>query len=105
MKNTNQVGMLFDIPNQNISYAEKIKDDFAWSKITINAIIGRSTFTTNSQKIWIKKLYDYYNGNIHTDDYKLITEPFGKPMEGSWGDVESYPIIKTKVDLLECVGR
>jgi hypothetical protein len=100
MKNTNQVGMLFDIPNQNISYAEKIKDDFAWSKITINAIIGRSTFTTNSQKIWIKKLYDYYNGNIHTDDYKLITEPFGKPMEGSWGDVESYPIIKTKVDLL-----
>jgi hypothetical protein len=100
MENNNQVGMMFDIPNQNVSYTEKIVKDFEWGKLTINAIIGRSTFTTNTWKLWLKKLYDYYNGNIHIDDYKLITEPFGKPIEGSWSDVENYPIIKTKVDLL-----
>ena len=100
MENNSQVGMLFDIPNQNVSYSDKIKDDFKWGKTTMNAIIGRSTFTTNSWKLWLKKLYDYYNGNIHIDDYKLITEPFGKPIEGEWADVQNYPIIKTKVDLL-----
>lgn len=100
MENTNQVGMMFDIPNQNISYADKIKDDNKWGKLTINAVIGRSTFTTNSWKLWLKKLYDYYNGNIDINDYKLITEPFGKPIEGEWADVENYPIIKPKVDLL-----
>lgn len=100
MEETNQVGMIFDIPNQNVSYNDKIKKDFEFCKLTINAYIGRSTFTTNTWKLWLKKLYDYYNGNINIDDYKLITEPFGKPIEGEWADVENYPIIKTKVDLL-----
>jgi len=100
MEETNQVGMIFDIPNQNISYNDKVKKDYEWGKLTINAYIGRSTFTTNTWKLWLKKLYDYYNGNINIDDYKLITEPFGKPIEGEWADVENYPIIKTKVDLL-----
>lgn len=100
MENQSTVGMIYDIPNQNVSYNDKIKDDYAFVKLTTNALIGRSTFTTNTWKLWLKKLYDYYNGNIHIDDYKLITEPFGKPIEGEWADVENYPIIKTKVDLL-----
>lgn len=100
MENSNTVGVMFDMPNQNLTYNEKKRDDDKWGKLTINAIIGRSTFTTNTWKLWLKKLYDYYNGNINIDDYKLITEPFGKPIEGEWADVENYPIIKTKVDLL-----
>lgn len=101
MENNNQVGMMFDIPNQNVSYTDKVRKDNEWGKLTINAIIGRSTFTTNTWKLWLKKLYDYYNGNINIDDYKLITAPFGKPIEGEWADVENYPIIKAKVDLLK----
>lgn len=100
MEENNGVGMMFDIPNQNVSYAEKMSKDCIWGKLTINALIGRSTFTTNTWKLWLKKLYDYANGNIHLEDYKLITEPFGKPIEGEWSDVQNYPIIKTKLDLL-----
>ena len=57
MENNNQVGMMFDIPNQNVSYTEKIVKDFEWGKLTINAIIGRSTFTTNTWKLcWNAKV-------------------------------------------------
>ena len=100
MADLKDVGVMFDMPNQNISYSDKMKNDCSWGKLTMNAIVGRSTFTTNSWKLWLKKLYDYYNGNVDIEDYKLITEPFGKPIEGDWADVENYPIIKTKIDLL-----
>lgn len=94
------VDMTFDIPNQNVSYKDKIRNDYAMVKFTMNAYIARSTFTTNTWKLKLKKLYDYYNGNIFLEDYKLITEPFGTPIEGDWSDVQNYPIINTKVDLL-----
>lgn len=90
-----------NIPVQTISYDEKIADDFKWGKATIKAYIERSYFATTQRKWWLKKLYDYYNGHIDIDDYKLITEPFGKPIEGDWADVVNYPIIRTKIDLLQ----
>ena len=65
MADNNVTGALFDFPNQNVSYDEKINEDYKFCKLTINAIIGRSTFTTNQWKTWLKKLYDYYNGNIN----------------------------------------
>lgn len=89
-----------NIPVQTISYEDKIKDDFAWGKKTMMAYIGRSYFATTQHKWALKKLYDYYNGHIDIDDYRLITEPFGKKLEGDWSDVVNYPIIKPKVDLL-----
>ena len=89
-----------NIPVQTISYTEKIKDDFDWGKKTMLAYIGRSYFATTQHKWALKKLYDYYNGHVDISDYKLITEPFGKKLEGDWSDVVNYPIIKPKVDLL-----
>lgn len=89
-----------NIPVQTISYEDKIKDDFDWGKKTMMAYIGRSYFATTQHKWALKKLYDYYNGHIDIDDYRLITEPFGKKLEGDWADVVNYPIIKPKVDLL-----
>ena len=100
MENVNSVGMVYDIPNQNVSYAKKAATDFEWAKTTCNAYIGRSTFTSNNWKTWLKKLYDYANGNIRIEDYKLITEPLGVPLEGDWADVQNFPIIKSKIDLL-----
>jgi len=90
-----------NIPVQTISYKEKIADDFEWGKKTMRAYIERSYFATTQRKWWLKKLYDYYNGHIDIDDYKIITEPFGKPIEGDWADVVNYPIIRTKIDLLQ----
>jgi hypothetical protein len=89
-----------NIPVQTISYADKIKDDFEWGKQTMRSYINRSYFATTQHKWALKKLYDYYNGHIDIDDYRLITEPFGKKLEGDWADVVNYPIIKPKVDLL-----
>lgn len=89
-----------NIPVQTISYTDKIKDDFEWGKQTMRAYINRSYFATTQHKWALKKLYDYYNGHIDIDDYRLITEPFGKKLEGDWADVVNYPIIKPKVDLL-----
>jgi len=89
-----------NIPVQTLSYAEKIKDDFEWGKQTMRSYINRSYFATTQHKWALKKLYDYYNGHIDIDDYRLITEPFGKKLEGDWADVVNYPIIKPKVDLL-----
>ena len=95
-----EVQYISDIPNQNISYAAKIKDDYDWGRKTMLAYIQRSSFSTNTYKMWLKKLYDYYNGHIDIEDYKLVTAPFGKEIEGDWADVKNYPIIKPKVDLL-----
>ncbi len=89
-----------NIPIQTISYKDKIANDYDWGKLTMRAYIGRSYFATTQHKWALKKLYDYYNGHIDVDDYKLITEPFGKRLEGDWSDVVNYPIIKPKVDLL-----
>lgn len=89
-----------NIPVQTLSYADKIKDDFEWGKQTMRSYINRSYFATTQHKWALKKLYDYYNGHIDIDDYRLITEPFGKKLEGDWADVVNYPIIKPKVDLL-----
>jgi hypothetical protein len=95
-----EVQYISDIPNQNISYAAKVKDDYDWGRKTMLAYIQRSSFSTNTYKMWLKKLYDYYNGHIDIEDYKLVTAPFGKEIEGDWADVKNYPIIKPKVDLL-----
>jgi hypothetical protein len=89
-----------NIPVQTISYADKIADDFEWGKQTIRAYIQRSYFSATQHKLALKKLYDYYNGHVNVEDYKLITEPFGKKLEGDWSDVVNYPIIKPKIDLL-----
>lgn len=89
-----------NIPVQTISYADKIANDFEWGKQTIRAYIQRSYFSATQHKLALKKLYDYYNGHINVEDYKLITEPFGKKLEGDWSDVVNYPIIKPKIDLL-----
>lgn len=89
-----------NIPVQTISYKDKIADDFTWGKKTMLAFIDRSYFATTQHKWALKKLYDYYNGHIDIKDYKIITEPFGKQLEGDWSDVVNYPIIKPKVDLL-----
>jgi hypothetical protein len=100
MIDKNKVDTIFDIPNQNVSYNDKIKNDYAMVKQSINSYIQRSTFTTNTWKLKLKKLYDYYNGNVYEEDYKLITEPFGTKIEGTLSDVQNYPIINTKIDLL-----
>lgn len=94
------VQYISDIPNQNISYAAKMKNNCDWGQKTMLAYIQRSSFSTNTYKMWLKKLYDYYNGHIDVEDYKLITAPFGKEITGDWADVKNYPIIKPKVDLL-----
>ena len=89
-----------NIPVQTVSYSDKIKDDFEWGKRTMQAYVSRSYFSSTQHKWALKKLYDYYNGHIDINDYKLITEPFGKKLEGDWSDVVNYPIIKPKIDLL-----
>lgn len=87
------------IPTQTIP--ESRKDD-KWKQDTVEAYINQASFKigTNSDRYWLMKLYDYYNGKIHTNDYQYVLEPYGQPREGLQSEIRNYPLIKPAVDLL-----
>lgn len=88
------------IPIQRISYAEKMKDDCAWGKECVEAYVRLASFGSTSYKLYLKKLYDYYNGHIDEADYTLVTQPYGIHRENFPAEIRNFNIIKPKVDLL-----
>lgn len=90
----------FNIPIQTISYNDKVKEDNKWGKTCIRAFISLASFSNSSYKVYLKKLYDYYNGVIDNKDYESFLAPYGVTRTGSPNFVKNYPIIKPKIDLL-----
>ncbi len=99
MEDTKSTGF-FNIPIQTISYNEKIAKDNQWGKTNIKAFINLASFSNSSYKVYMKKLYDYYNGVVDPKDYESFIAPYGKTRTGSPNQVKNYPIIKPKIDLL-----
>lgn len=89
-----------NIPIQTVSYADKVKDDYAFVKTTMRAYINLSFNYSTNYRLDVKKLYDYYNGHVYQDDYSSVLKPYGKSFEGFPQTVKNYPIIKPKIDLL-----
>ena len=90
----------FNIPIQTISYKDKIAKDNQWGKNCIKAFINLASFSNSSYKVYLKKLYDYYNGVIDSKDYTSFLSPYGTQRTGMPNLVKNYPIIKPKIDLL-----
>ena len=90
----------FNIPIQTVSYAEKIAKNNQWGKTNIKAFISLASFSNSSYKVYMKKLYDYYNGVVDPKDYESFIAPYGQTRTGHPNQVKNYPIIKPKIDLL-----
>jgi hypothetical protein len=90
----------FNIPIQTISYKDKIAKNDQWGKNCIKAFINLASFSNSSYKVYLKKLYDYYNGVIDSKDYTSFLSPYGTQRTGIPNLIKNYPIIKPKIDLL-----
>lgn len=90
----------FNIPIQTLSYSEKVANKNAWGKRNVEAFIQLASFSNSSYKVYLKKLYDYYNGVIDQQDYASFIQPYGVERTGSPTVIKNYPIIKPKIDLL-----
>ena len=90
----------FNIPLQTITYNDKIANDNKWGKTCARAYISLASFSNSSYKVYLKKLYDYYNGVIESKDYESFVKPYGIERQGIPNNVKNYPIIKPKIDLL-----
>ena len=99
MEETKSTGF-FNIPIQTISYKDKIAKDDQWGKNCIKAFINLASFSNSSYKVYLKKLYDYYNGVIDSKDYTSFLSPYGTQRTGIPNLIKNYPIIKPKIDLL-----
>jgi len=90
---------LHRIPKQKIPFDQK---DQEWKEETVDAYIELSFFNRNSgYGSDIKKLYDYYNGHKHSEDYRYVLQPYGGAKRKNVpADLKRYNIIKPIVDVL-----
>lgn len=90
--------IITNIPRQKLPFDEK---DEQWKKDTVDAYIELSTFSRNTgDRYWKRKLYEYYNGEVHKEDYKNVLRPYGKPRNNIPADIKRYNIIKPVVDVM-----
>ena len=85
------------IPKQRIPLTQKTKK---WREECVDAFINLSKFGLSERRSRLKSLYEYYNGNIHEDDYKYVLKPYGKSRSNFPSKLRNYPIIKPIIDLL-----
>lgn len=86
------------LPQQKISAKEK---NDQWHKDCADAFINMSRFNRTGSREDIRKLYDYYTGYLHDEDYSYVLSPYGKSRkQGFPAKMRNYPIIKPVVDLL-----
>ena len=85
------------IPKQRIPLTQKTKK---WREECVDAFINLSKFGLSERRSRLKSLYEYYNGNIHDDDYKYVLKPYGKTRSNFPSKLRNYPIIKPIIDLL-----
>ena len=88
-----------NIPQQSITYEKK---DDTWRQNTVDAYIDQANFQTgsNSDRYFMTKLYDYYNGKINNEDYNYVLEPYGKKRDNFPAKIRNFPLIKPSIDLL-----
>lgn len=87
------------IPVQSLPLIEK---DESWRKDCVEAFISQSSFNlaNNRNRSHLIKLYDYYNGKIHNEDYRHVLEPYGQSRDNFPVKIRNFNILKPSVDLL-----
>jgi len=88
-----------NIPVQSLPLSEKTKE---WRELSVEAYIQNANFKlgANSYRQWLLKLYDYYNGKIHPNDYSYVLQPYGKKRENFPAELRNFNILKPSIDLL-----
>ena len=89
--------MYSEIPNQRIPQARKTKQ---WAIDTMEAFFSLAEDGITNRKEELRRLYDYYNGVIHDDDYRYVVQPYGKTRKNFPSKMRNYPLIKPIIDLL-----
>ena len=89
--------MYSEIPNQRIPQARKTKQ---WAIDTMESYFSIAEDGRTYRKEELRKLYDYYNGVIHDDDYQYVVQPYGKARKNFPSKMRNYPLIKPIIDLL-----
>lgn len=85
------------IPQQRLPISQKTQK---WKEDCVDSFINLSKFGLSERRNHLKSLYDYYNGEISTEDYKYVLKPYGKTRENFPSKMRNYPIIKPIIDLL-----
>ena len=88
------------IPTQSLPYSQKTEE---WRRHSVEGYINRATFRIGLQSYRkdMLKLYDYYHGKTHPEDYEYILKPYGgKERQNFPAELRTYPLIKPAVDLL-----
>ena len=89
-----------EIPKQKLPASKK---NDKWAKECVEAFISLSdqtTYNVSSRRGDLKRLYDFYNGEIDEHDYNYVLKPYGKSRKNFPSKLRNYPIIKPVVDLL-----
>jgi hypothetical protein len=90
-------------PLQQLSYAEKIKNDKQWGKDNIDYYLSRSNFDIGSSyRSDIQKLYEIYNNEIPEEYFHSVTNPLNstkKEHQGFPAEVRPINIIIPNVNL------
>ena len=91
-----------DIPRQKLPLTKKTKK---WREHCVEAYIDLSNmggyhggYSTRREDL--KRLYDFYNGEIQDSDYEYVLKPYGKTRKNFPSKLRNYPIIKPIIDLL-----
>ncbi len=89
-----------EIPKQKLKSAQKTKK---WAKKCVEAFIGLTdgtTYSVSNRRGDLKRLFDFYNGEIDEHDYNYVLKPYGKSRKNFPSRLRNYPIIKPVIDLL-----
>jgi len=87
------------LPTQKLPGKQKKKP---WHEKCVKAVKNMSDQSFSRRRQDIKRLYDFYNGNIDElqDDYSYVLKPYGKTRKNFPSKLRNYNILKPTVDLL-----
>jgi len=91
-----------EIPRQKLPLTKKTKK---WREGCVESYINLSNMGGyhggySTRRDELKRLYDFYNGEIQDTDYEYVLKPYGKTRKNFPSRLRNYPIIKPIIDLL-----
>ena len=90
-----------EFPRQQISWSQKTQK---WASECVAYIANQNLLTSSAVRNSVQHMrinYDLYNGIIHMDDVQNVINPNGLIADVIPEQIQHYPILNTKLDLLE----
>ena len=88
-------------PSQQLSFSSKTK---AWRKRVVDWADGHSLLHYSLARKSVRAMdvnYDLLHGKIHMDDLKLLVNPFDIEASFIPDNIQHYPIINSKIEVLK----